>query len=110
MITIRRGTTNAFVVVLTDEEGNPYVISDGDTVIFGVKRSIREKGYLFSKSITEYDKANGGYVISLVPEDTQELEFRDYVYDVGLQKSTGEFYIVCPCDTFTIADAVTEAV
>lgn len=32
MITIRRGTTNEFVIALTDEEGNAYSISDGDTL------------------------------------------------------------------------------
>ena len=110
MITIRRGTTNEFVIVLTDEEGNAYLISGTDTLIFGVKKNIRQQEYIFSKTLasTNYDELKGGYVVSLSPKDTQDLDFDDYVYDVGLQKSSGEFYIVCPCDTFTIANTVTE--
>lgn len=110
MITIRRGTTNEFVVALTDENGSAYSISEDDKLIFGVKKTIKQNDYIFSKTVeaSAYDELKGGYVVSLIPEDTQELAFGDYVYDVGLQTAEGEFYIVCPCDTFTIADTVTE--
>ena len=110
MITIRRGTTNKFVIELVDAEGNAYSIAESDNLIFGVKKNVRQKEYILSKTVNsgDYDELQGGYVVSLVPDDTENLEFDDYVYDVGLQKSSGEFYIVCPCDTFTIADTVTE--
>lgn len=110
MIEIRRGTTNEFVIALTDEEGKPYSLSDADTLIFGIKRNVRQASPVFSKSFADYDELRGGYVIGLTPEDTQDLDFGNYVYDIGLQKSTGEFYIVCPCDTLIIADTVTEKV
>ena len=110
MITIRRGTTNEFVVALTDESGNAYSLGEKDALIFGVKKKVKQDDYILSKTVgtDAYDELKGGYVVSLVPDDTQELAFGDYVYDVGLQKETGEFYIVCPCDTFTISDTVTE--
>ena len=41
MITIRRGTTNEFVIVLNDGEGNAYSIGNGDNLIFGVKKNAK---------------------------------------------------------------------
>ena len=112
MIEIKRGTTEEFVIDLENESGERYVIGDGDTLVFGVKKSAKQDYYNLSKTITadSYSEAKGGHVVSIAPSDTQDLSFGSYVYDVGLQTSSGDFYIVCPFDTFVIADTVTKKV
>lgn len=112
MIEIRRGTTKEIVIALAYETGSEYKIEDTDTLIFGVKTSVNQKEYIFSRTVdkTAYSAQNGGYLIQIQPEDTANMLFGDFVYDVGLQKQNGEFHIVCPCDLFKVSAAVTKRV
>lgn len=112
MITIKSGTTAEFVIALTDSEGNEYKIFDADTLIFGVKANVNAREYILSVNIysSDYNATQGGYLVHLTPEDTANIIFGDYVYDVGLQKANGEFYIVCPCDVFIVENTVTKKV
>lgn len=110
MITIKRGTTNEFVIALVDETGAEYKLEKDDTLILGVKESSLQKDYILSKKITDYNAEQGGYLVVITPEDTEKLSFGSYVYDVGLQKAEGEFHIVCPKDGFIIEETVTKRV
>ena len=110
MISVRRGTTKEFVIALTDESGNEYKIDAADRILFGVKQSANAKDYVIAISVGNdaYMDTQSGYLITLLPEHTEKLPFGEYVYDAGLLKESGEFYPVCPCDTFEVATMVTE--
>ena len=109
MITIHRGTNKELIISLCDDAENEYKLSDTESLIFGVKDNVKND-YIFSKVIQKdsFNATQGGYLLELKPEDTQNMAFGDYVYDIGLQKDNGEFHIVVPCNAFVVADTVTE--
>jgi hypothetical protein len=109
MITIHRGTNKELVISLKDDANNEYKLSDTENLIFGVKDNVKNN-YIFSKVIQNdsFNATQGGYLLELKPEDTQNMAFGQYVYDIGLQKDNGEFYIVVPCNAFIVAETVTE--
>ena len=77
-ITIVRGNTETLALTITDGEGQEYDFSN-DTVEFGVKRSALCNGEaLLKKTFDE----NGE--IHFSHDDTAEMEFGDYLYEVRL--------------------------
>lgn len=112
MITIRKGTNKEVVISLQDDTGREYTLSENEHLIFGVKENVYADKYLISKIIKNdaFNTTQGGYLLEIAPEDTENLSFGQYVYDVGLQKGNGEFHIVVPCDAFIVAETVTERV
>ena len=74
-ITLTRGDSATLEVVIKDgEETYDY---SGDVVKFGVKRSPFDAECVLEKTVED------GKIV-LEPEDTETLEFGDYVYDVQL--------------------------
>lgn len=85
-----RGTTMTLEIELTAENGQPYVMLQGDVIRFGVKQAPGFGEYRILKEITAL--TNGVGIIQLNPEDTQQMEPGQYAYDIGLQ--SGEDYFV----------------
>lgn len=75
-IMLTRGDSAEITVAFTDSEGNPYDAS-GDTVKFGVKRSAFDAECVLEKTIE-----NGK--ITFTPDDTKNMEYGDYLYDVEI--------------------------
>lgn len=105
-IRIVRGTTNGFTVTVKDDAGDPYAISEGEVVRFGVKRTPSDTQYLIVKENTT-TSATGEYGFSISPSDTENLAFGSYWYDVGLQSGSDYFNIVV-ASPFEISYNVTE--
>lgn len=80
-IFLTRGDSGSVTVTLTDAGGDPYDAS-GDTVEFGVKKSIYDTECLIKKTLED------GETITFVPEDTKDLDFGDYLYDVQVTHVT----------------------
>lgn len=78
---LTRGDSAVLELSLTDGEGNPYDFSN-DTVKFGLKRTAFESACVLEKTFDEEGK------IKFSPEDTESLEFGDYVYDVQVEHTT----------------------
>lgn len=108
-LTIVKGTTNAFLISVVDALGNPYEMSGSEVMIFGVKASEYDTEYLLSKTITPADLVDGKYQFKLQPEDTEQLPFGSYLFDVGLQ-SGSEFYNIIECSRFVLDRNITKAV
>lgn len=103
---IVRGTTNTIELDLTDATGQPYVLTEGSFLLFGVKQSVICTACCLTKEITGANDA-GVYSFALKPEDTAGLPFGRYYYDIGLQ--IGEDYFpVVECSPFEIAHNITE--
>jgi hypothetical protein len=86
-----------------------YVIipfKQGDTVYFTVKISANIEDIALQKIITEFNE-DGSCIIEIEPEDTKELKFRSYVYDIQLTDSNGRVTTIIPCSKFVIAEEVT---
>lgn len=84
-ITMTRGDTFKAKIDLTDVNGDPYVPSEGDIITFGVKSSYSDAACLIFKTIPISTME-----LVINPEDTKELSFKTYVYDIQLVKASGE--------------------
>lgn len=86
-ITLTRGDTFKAQISITDKDGNPYVPQEGDTVRFAMKKSYLDPDteVLIRKNIPM-----DTLILTLEPEDTKELPFGSYVYDIQLTTAAGE--------------------
>ena len=106
-LSITRGTTMSFLLTTQNDDGTIYYLKDGEKLIFGVKFDIESDEYLIKEIIIAENREENGYLISLKPEDTQKLEFKDYRYDIGLQTNDGDYYMLVLCSPFVVNKAVT---
>jgi hypothetical protein len=86
-ITLTRGDTFKAQISITDPDGNPYEIHEGDSVRFAAKKHYTDPDteVLIVKNIP-----TDSLVLQLDPADTKDLPFGEYVYDIQLTTSTGE--------------------
>lgn len=99
-ITLTRGDTAVLKLDIIDEQGIPYDVTDSDVVIFTLKRSVLDKAVVFQKSMVDGK-------ITIQPQDTANLEYGQYFYDVELTKEDGFVATVIPPHRFVIAEEVT---
>lgn len=88
-ITMSRGDSVYVTINLYDAEGQPYVLKDTDKLFFSAKAKTTDKNYAIPpKELGGEDRKT----ICLEPEDTYDLPFGTYFYDVQLVSygSTGE--------------------
>lgn len=104
---ITRGTTMTFLLTIQNDDGTTYILNDDEKLIFGVKLDPEKGDYLIKKIITAENAQGQAYLISLKPEDTQDMEFKDYRYDIGLQTAEGDYYMLVACSQFVVNKAVT---
>ena len=91
-ITVTRGRSETIRVVVPDANGNAYVMSEGETLLFGVKKADASGDLLILKTTTEC--ADGVATFQLTPEDTIDLEYGRYAYDVSLKSGVDLFDVV----------------
>lgn len=101
-IQLTRGDTARLVVaVQNDLTGNDYEIAEGDTFRLTVKKSVNTTAVLFQKVV------KGSSQFYIQPEDTKDLVFGKYVYDVELTTAEGDVYTVIVPSTFEVLKEVT---
>lgn len=101
-IQLTRGDTARLVVtVQNDLTGSDYEIAEGDTFRFTVKKSVNTTAALFQKVV----QGSGQFYIQ--PEDTKDLAFGKYLYDVELTTAEGDVYTVIVPSTFEVLKEVT---
>lgn len=102
-IWMTRGDTVRIELSLYDSQGNPYSPDDGDCIYFTVKKSYKDKDYLFQKTV-DLDHM----VLTIEPEDTENLQMnKDYEYDMQLTKFNGDIDTFITPSTLHIAEEVT---
>ncbi len=107
-LNIIRGTTNILRIIIEDTDRNPYTLSSTDKIIFGVKSNTENDDYVIYKTLTSGDIADGNCDVCILPEDTADLPFAKYFFDVGLQTADGGYYMLIPCSCFNVCKAVTQ--
>ena len=100
-----RGDSESIILSLK-KDGDIIPFNQGDTVYFTVKQSSGTEKIMLQKIITEFDE-DGNCIIEIEPEDTKELSFRSYVYDIQLTDSNGRVTTIIPCSKFAIEAEVT---
>lgn len=81
-ISVVRGDSASFHIDLVDADGNEYNLVEGDTLTFTVKKSSFSNTPLIQKHVL-------GNIIDIHPQDTIELPYGGYVYDVQLVTAEG---------------------
>lgn len=83
-IYITRGDTGFIEIPLFDNDNEPYTPIEGDSVRFAVKKKYKDEECLVLKPIPIET-----LILEIKPEDTKELEFGKYVYDIEFTDSLG---------------------
>ena len=103
-ISMTRGDSETIKVTVKDTLGNAIPLVTGDTICFTVREGMLSKTKIIEKIITEFD--DGEALITISPQDTNNLRFISYVYDIQLTKEDGSVKtIITPAD-FTITGEV----
>ena len=108
-ISMIRGTTQPISIVVKATDGSNYVLADGEILRFGVKKKFDNPSgaYLIEKEMTSANLSeSGAYILTLVPSDTEPLDFGTYYFDIGLQ-SGSNYYNVIECSKFNIEYNIT---
>jgi hypothetical protein len=104
-IFMTRGDTEVFEVRLEDHEGIHIPFKDGEDIVkFTVKSSTQTINILIEKIITQF--TNGEARIEIEPEDTNNLRYFTYVYDVQLNQPGNITTIIKP-SKFVVEEEVT---
>lgn len=96
IIKISRGNYGSLFVPLKDKDGADYSMVTGDRLILIVKKTPNDDAVLLQK------ESNSQY-FTFAFEDTSNLEFDTYSYDVTLVHADGSFLtVVCPTDFYVM--------
>lgn len=99
-IKLIRGDTLRLKVDIKND-GEEYVPDNRDVIRFAMKRSIDDADPLILKTIP-----NDTLILALDPQDTKELSFGKYVYDVEITMADGTVDTFIPPSSFYIAKEV----
>lgn len=102
-IHLTRGDTARLLLssVMNLVTGKEYILSEDDTVVFTVKKTVYDTTPAVQITVP------GGAAIHIKPEDTKEMAFGKYLYDVQLTTADGDVYTVIPPTTFEVLKEVT---
>ena len=99
-----RGRTFSIDVTVTDDEGDPFVWAEGSVVRFGLKRNPDDTTALLT---VEVEPDTDGYVlITILPEQTEELSPGTYWYDIGYQEGD-DYEDIVPLSMFDVLPCAT---
>lgn len=87
-----RGTSETFGFRVTDEDGEPYTLASGEALVFGIKHKPYQKDADVVKRVTT--GTDGVYPVTLEPNDTINLKYGDYIYNVNIQSGNNFFPVV----------------
>ena len=91
-IFLTRGDTFKAHLTINYPDGSEYTPKEGDSIRFALKENIEDEECLILRDIPI-----DTMLLVLYPEDTKELEFGSYIYDIQLTKANGDV------DTFITA-------
>lgn len=86
-ISIVRGDSKTFQLNFKDSSGNPYPLETGNIIYFTVKEQSDFENALIEKTITSFP--DGVALVDILPEDTNNLDWRAYVYDIRWKRPDG---------------------
>lgn len=84
---------------------NGLNLVSGDIIYLTVKDHVNTSDIAFQKIVTEF--TNGSAVIEILPQDTKNLKFKKYVYDIQLTKDGGVVTTIIKEHEFKIEGEVT---
>ena len=100
-LSIVRGTSNVFGLAITNADGTPFFLEDGQALVFAVKKRPKDEERVLVKKVTNSIE-EGTFYLELFPSDTEDIEAGRYYYDVGLQYGNSVFFNVIEASVFDI--------
>ena len=101
-ITMTRGDTAKFKVSIFNQDGSSYTPENGDIIRFAVKQNYSELADILINTIIPNDTL----ILEISPEDTKELNFGSYVYDIQLTRVNGDIDTFINKGTLLITEEV----
>jgi hypothetical protein len=101
-----RGDTETITLELYDQDDEQIELISGDKVYFTVKTSTQTSNIVFQKIVENFTEGNEA-VFDILPNDTKNLRYGDYVYDIQLTTVTGRVITVIAPSKFVIGSEVT---
>lgn len=96
-IFLTRGDTAFLVLHILDSAGNPYNVQEGDKIYFRLKSDVFSRQLIIEKEIDI-----NSLRLQLDPEDTEDLSFTTYKYEIELVTSTGYHFTIIENSEFVI--------
>ena len=91
-LAINKGNSCDLFVQFTNEKDEVLIFEENSILYFTLKDNFYSIEYLFQKTsfngIT-YNEEKEGYDIRLNCEDTEDLDYKDYAYDITVVRNTG---------------------
>lgn len=100
-ITLTRGDTFRADIVITNADGTQFNPGEEDTITFTMRQSY-SSAIVIQKTITDL-------VLEILPEDTAELNYGSYVYDIELTYANGDVDTFISKGTLVLTEEVTYA-
>lgn len=87
---LNKGDTGKFKIKLFNQDKAIIVLAEEDMIYFTVKENYEVVDYIFQKKLNdgiEYSDEDQCYHFTINPEDTDALDYKDYVYDVQVVRN-----------------------
>lgn len=104
-ISMIRGDSQSITVSVIDKDGNKVPLTTGDTIYLTVKYNVNTEEKVLQKVITQFEDGNAN--IEITPDDTKDIPFKTYTYDIQLNRADGTVNTIIPPSNFTIGSEVT---
>lgn len=98
-IYLTRGDTAMLKIVIKGADREEYTPIETDKVTLTVKKNTGSDDILFQRKVE-----NG--IVTIEPEDTADLSFGDYVYDVCIETESGIVQTFIPPTLFRVMEEV----
>ena len=98
-IHLTQGDSAYLNVEITNDDGTPYAIKEGDTLTMTVKATNGTK--IFSKTVQAYES------IIIEPQDTINVEVGRYKYDIQLN-TENQVYTIISVSSFFVEEGITD--
>lgn len=107
-ITFVRGDTHIIALDVTDADGLAYTPQAGDTLTMTVRTGCNTGEIAFQKlsGTEDVKEVTGGWEITIQPEDTADLAYVQYVYDIEVNLD-GYVQTIVPMAFLTLGVEVT---
>ena len=100
-VRMTRGDNADIIVQIKDLNGDTYELQEGDKLLFTMKRNCKTDIIVMQKDITS------DQIISIEHNDTKDLDYGTYYFDVQCTLADGQVYTVIEPHPFIIEKEVT---
>lgn len=91
-LAINRGNSCQFVLQLTNKNHEIITLEENAMIYFTVKDNENSQEFIFQKRLGEgitFNSEDNTYLIEILSDDTNNLEYKNYFYDITIIRNQG---------------------